>query len=99
MRVISRKRLRQCWERPGCADAKDPLLTWFREAEKASWRTPAAIKQSYRHATILRAGRVVFNIAGNKYRVVAKINYGYGILYVRFVGTHEEYDQIDADKI
>ena len=96
MRVISRKRLRECWERRGCADAKEPLLAWFKEVEKASWSTPAAIKQAYRHATILPAGRVVFNIAGNKYRIVAKINYQYQVLYIRFVGTHADYDRIDV---
>jgi mRNA interferase HigB len=99
MRVISRKRLREFWERPGCGDARNPLLVWFKEVEMAQWLTPVGIKASYRHATVLKAGRVVFNIAGNKYRIVAKINYAYQVLYIRFVGTHEEYDRIDANTI
>ena len=99
MRIISRSRLRDFWERAECEDAKNPLLVWFKEVEKAQWLTPIEIKASYRHATVLKAGRVVFNIAGNKYRIVAKINYAYQVLYIRFVGTHAEYDRIDANTI
>ena len=76
--------------------AKDALEAWHDEAKKAAWRTPAEIKAKYRSASILKGNRVVFNIKGNDYRLVVKVNYDYGIVYVRFVGTHRQYDAIDA---
>jgi mRNA interferase HigB len=99
VRVIARRTLRQSWERPGRADAAGPLKAWFAEAEQADWRSPADIKASYRSASILRGGRVVFNIAGNKYRLVVVIKYATHLVYVRFVGTHEDYDNIDANEV
>jgi mRNA interferase HigB len=99
MRVLSRRTLREFWNRPGCTDAKLPLKAWFREAERATWLNPADVKAAYRNASIVGEGRVVFNIAGNKYRLVVRINYPYGIVYVRFIGTHREYDRIDATKV
>ena len=99
MRIISKKALSDFWLRPGCADAKGPLETWYREAKAAEWKDPADIKAKYGSASILKGGRVVFNIRGNEYRLVAKINFKCGIAYVRFVGTHEEYDRIDAEEI
>jgi mRNA interferase HigB len=97
MRVISRKRLRAFAER--YADAKPGLDSWFHEAEGADWRTPADVKQQYATASILKHRRVVFNIGGTKYRLVVKINYDYRVVYIRFIGTHEEYDKIDAEII
>jgi len=75
------------------------LDAWFHEAEAAEWANPAQIKQHYGNASILKGSRVVFNICGNKYRIIAKINYSYSVLYVRFAGTHREYDQINVEKI
>ncbi len=99
MRIISRKRLRQFWQRPGYGDAEQPLRAWFREASKAEWDNPAAIKAIYRSASIIGDSRVVFNIAGNKYRLVGKVNYPYRVIYIRFVGTHRQYDSIDVKEI
>jgi mRNA interferase HigB len=99
MHVIAKRTLQQFWQRPGCADAREPLEAWCREAKSAEWKTPAEIKEKYRSASILKGGRVVFNIKGNDYRLVAHIHYHAGAVYVRFVGTHEEYDRINAEEI
>jgi mRNA interferase HigB len=81
------------------SDAEQPGLTWYRHALKADCASPADVKAEFRNASILRDGRVVFNIAGNKYRVVVWINYAYRVVYVRFIGTHAQYDEIDAQTI
>ncbi len=74
-------------------------MAWYRQARAADWATPAAVKQEIGSASILKDGRVVFNIAGNKYRLVVWINYAYRVVYIRFVGTHAQYDAIDAQTI
>jgi mRNA interferase HigB len=100
MRIIARRTLIQFWKsNPKYADAKASLEAWYREAKRASWSSPAEIKEQYRNASILKSGRVVFNIAGNKYRLVVYINFPKQIVYIRFVGTHKQYDQIDAETI
>jgi len=80
-------------------DAEQPLKAWFQEAKRANWKNPNEIKTQYAQASILKSHRVVFNIAGNKYRLVVRINYDFGMAYIRFVGTHKEYDNIDAETI
>ena len=97
MRVISRKTLSNFWKNN--KDAEQPLRAWFHEAEAASWRNSSDIKKLYRNASILKNSRVVFNVAGNKYRLVVKINYDYYMVFIRFIGTHEQYDKIDANTI
>lgn len=97
MRVISRRRLREFWERR--PDAEGLLRAWFAEAKNAEWHAPTDVTARYASASILKAGRVVFNIGGNKYRLVVKINYDFGIIYVRFIGTHDEYNAIDAEEV
>jgi mRNA interferase HigB len=99
MRIISRRTLREFWERPGRRDAEQPLKAWFREASRADWASPADVKDAFGSASIVANSRVVFNIAGNKYRLVVRANYPYRILYVRFVGTHQEYDKIDVTEV
>jgi mRNA interferase HigB len=100
MKIIKRNTLVQFWEsKPEYADAKGSLQTWYIEARKATWQTPAEIKEQYRNASILKGGRVVFNIAGNKYRLVVYINFVRQIIFIRFIGTHKQYDKIDAEKI
>ena len=99
MHIISRKTLREFCERPACREAKPPLDAWWHEVKRANWETPADIKSQYRSASILKNNRVVFNIGGNKYRLVVKINYPTKTVFVRFVGTHKEYDNIDAEVI
>ena len=97
MRVFARKTLREFWTNH--SDSEDALKAWFFEAENSQWELPADIKNNYPHASILPVNRVVFNIKGNNYRLVVKINYDYGQVFIRFVGTHAEYDKIDATKI
>ena len=100
MRIIAKRTLRQFWEgHPRNRAAKVPLEDWYAQTVTAEWSTPADVKQTYGDASILRSGRVVFNIGGNKYRLVAHINYFYKIVFVKFVGTHEEYDKIDAHTV
>lgn len=99
MRVIALGRLREFWQRPGRAAAEQPLRAWFKEAEHADWVGPADIKRRYASASFLNENRVVFNIGGNKYRLIVRILYRYRTVYIRFVGTHAEYDRIDADKV
>jgi mRNA interferase HigB len=97
MRVISRRPLNELARR--CPEAKVELDAWFHEAEAARWANPAHVKAKYGSASILKGGRVVFNICGNKYRLVVKINYAYGVGYVRFAGTHGEYDQVNVEEV
>jgi mRNA interferase HigB len=97
MRVIAKRALRLFWSR--VPDARQPLSAWYVDASQADWGSPAAIKKRHPSASILRNNRVVFNVAGNKYRLVVRINYPYRVVYVRFVGTHAEYDRIDAETV
>ena len=97
MRIISRKRLREFWEHH--PDARQALQAWYADAKQANWQTPADIKNVYRNASIVTNNRVIFNIKGNKYRLVVAVQYQYGIVYIRFVGTHQQYEKIDAATI
>ncbi|MBI9067733.1 MAG: type II toxin-antitoxin system HigB family toxin [Salinivirgaceae bacterium] len=97
MRVIAKKILKEFWEKHN--DAEEQLKTWFKEASKAKWKTPADIKSEYAKASILKQNRVVFNICGNKYRLIVEINYIRQWIFIRFIGTHTDYDKINAEKI
>ncbi|MGH6897158.1 MAG: type II toxin-antitoxin system HigB family toxin [Geminicoccaceae bacterium] len=97
MRIIAKRALRELWRR--VPQAKEPLRAWYADARAADWASPNAIKARYRSAGILGNNRIVFDIAGNKYRLVVRINYHYRVVYVRFVGTHAEYDRIDAEVV
>jgi mRNA interferase HigB len=99
VRVIAKRSLQRFWERPGCADARGPLHSWYAEATKANWRTPQAIKDQYASASICGNNRVVFNVGGNKYRLVVEVQYRAGIVWVKFVGTHAQYDRIDVETV
>lgn len=89
--------LRDFWEiHP---DACVPLQTWFHDVEHATWNSPADIKQVYQNASFVATNRVIFNIKGNRYRIIVVVVYQHGLVYIRFVGTHEEYDRIDATTI
>ncbi len=100
MRIIARRTLREFWESsPAYADAVSPLTEWYRHMEKAVYATPQALKDELRTASILKGGRVVFNIAGNKSRVIAAIDYERQIGWIRFVGTHAQYDKVDAENV
>ena len=99
MRIIAIKTLRLFWQRSGRSDAEQPLRAWYAEAKSADWDGPVAVKEKYRSASVVGDNRIVFNIAGNKYRLVVKFNYPYRTGYVRFIGTHAEYDAIDVETI
>ena len=97
MRVISRKTLKQFWEKH--VDAKDWLEDWCAEAKSSVWKSPEEIKKRYSSTSILSGNRAVFNVCGNHYRLIIQVNYRYGIIYIRFIGTHAEYDKVDANRI
>jgi mRNA interferase HigB len=100
MRVIAKSTLVAFWqENSAYQDAKEAALAWYRHALKADWASPADVKKDFGHASILQGGRVVFNIAGNKYRLVVWFNYAYRVVYIRFIGTHAQYDRIDAQTV
>lgn len=100
MRIIALSTLKAFWEEsPEYMDAKEPTLAWYRHTLAADWSAPADVKQDFRNASILKDGRAVFNIAGNKYRLVVWINYAYRVVYIRFIGTHAQYDKIDVQTI
>lgn len=84
---------------PAYTDAREPLMAWYRQVRSADWATPADLKRAIGSASILNDGRAVFNIAGNKYRIVVWINYPYRVVYVRFIGAHRQYDNIDAQTV
>ena len=97
MRVISRKILREFWEKH--PDARQPLQSWYADVKHGSWTRPAYIKNVYQNASFLSNNRVVFNIKGSRYRVVIVVQYRFGQVFIRFVGTHRDYDRIDAGTI
>lgn len=97
MRLIALSTLKAFWTLH--PDAEQPLLSWHEQVRHANWKSPSELKAAFGSASILRDGRVVFNIAGNKYRLITWINYPYRVVYIRFVGTHKHYGQIDAQSI
>ena len=97
MRINAKKTLRAFWQR--YPEAEEPLLAWYRETEKADWEGPAQVKERYKSASFVGGNRVIFNIKGNDYRLVVKINYPYRVVYIRFVGTHADYDKIDVEEV
>ncbi len=97
MRIISRRTLREFWTKH--KDCEQQLKSWYRETEKAEWKNPNELKLEYLSASILENERIVFNIKGNKYRLIVKMNFEYQIIWIKFIGTHAEYDKIDANNI
>ena len=99
MRIIALGTIRTFWERPANAESERALRHWYEVARLADWSKPQDVKEQFRNASILGDNRVVFNIAGNKYRLVVKFNYAWRIGYVRFIGTHAQHDSIDAETV
>ncbi len=97
MRVIAKKTLKDFWIK--YPDCEQQLKSWYKEAENAKWKSPSEIKREYPSASFLENNRVVFNIKGNHYRLIVRINYRYQLIWIRFIGTHTQYDKIDAAKI
>ena len=89
--------MRDFWEKH--SDSEQQLKAWFQETSKADWKNPNDIKTEYPSASILKDNRFVFNIKGNNYRLIVRINFDYQMVWIRFIGTHAEYDKIDATKI
>jgi mRNA interferase HigB len=97
LRVIAKKILREFWDIH--SDCEQQLKSWYRETCKAEWKNPNEIKVEYPSASILNDNRIVFNIKGNNYRLIVKINFEYEMVWIRFIGTHAEYDKINANTI
>ncbi len=97
MRVIAKKILREFWEIH--SDCEQQLKSWYQEADKATWKNHNELKVDFPSASILNDNRVCFNIKGNNYRLIVRINFNYQMMWIRFIGTHAEYDKIDANKI
>jgi mRNA interferase HigB len=97
MRIVALGALRSFWSRH--PDAEVPLRSWYAIARRAQWRRPAELKAAYRSASFPPRNRVVFNIKGNDYRLVVAVHYDRGMMFIRFVGTHRQYDRIDAASI
>lgn len=99
MRVIAKSTLVKFWEAPGQEDARAPLESWHDIATKAQWKAPQDVKDQFGNASICGNNRVVFNIGGNKYRLVVEMQYRAGIAWVKFLGTHKRYDQINVETV
>ncbi|MFK5882305.1 MAG: type II toxin-antitoxin system HigB family toxin [Sulfurospirillum sp.] len=99
MRVISKKTLKDFYEQPKYSDSKSALESWHKEVIKLDWNTPNEIKEMYRNASVIGDTKVVFNIAGNKYRLIVAINYYAKIVFIKFIGTHKQYDKINAEEL
>ncbi len=97
LRVIAKRTLRDFWIKH--ADSEQQLTAWYRETEKSGFENLNQLKKEYPSASILKDNRIVFNIKGNRYRLIVKFNFEYQICWIRFVGTHEENDKINANKI
>lgn len=97
MRIIKIKTLKEFWKNK--SDSEQALESWYKEVEEADWKNPNDVKKQYVSSCILKNNRICFNICGNKYRLIVRINYSYSIVYIRFIGTHSEYDKINVEEI
>ncbi|NOT85058.1 MAG: type II toxin-antitoxin system HigB family toxin [Methylococcaceae bacterium] len=99
MRIIAKSTIKKFWAQPDYREAKGSLESWYEETLKADWQSPQAIKNQYGNASICNNNRVVFNIGGNKYRLVVEMQYRAGIAWIKFIGTHAQYDLIDVETV
>ena len=99
MRIIAKSTLKKFWEQKAYSDSQGPLESWYEETINANWQSPQAVKNQYGNASICGNNRVVFNIGGNKYRLVVEIQYQAGIVWVKVIGTHAQYDKINVENI
>ena len=97
MRIIARSTLREFWQK--YPDSEQSLKAWFYDVKSANWQSQSDIKNVYANASIIANNRVVFNIRGNRYRLIVHVRYDIGIVFIRFIGTHQDYDQIDSTTI
>ena len=98
MRIIAKSTLRKFWEKRAYRDSEQPLKAWYNEALNANWKNLNEVKEDLPNANIVGNGRVVFNIKGNKYRLIVKFEFKMNAIFIRFLGTHKEYDRIKADE-
>lgn len=99
MRIIAMSTLKLFWQKPSYTDSEQPLKEWYQEASKADWKSPNEVKAQFGTVSVLGNTRLVFNVAGNKYRLIVSVNFKYKCMYVCFVGTHKQYDAINAEEI
>ena len=99
MRIIAIRTLREFWEKVEYADSENSLRSWYHEAKNADWNNANELKEQYKNASIVGEGKVVFNIKGNTYRLVVWIDYEYKVIFIRFIGTHKQYDKIGVKTI
>lgn len=99
MRIIAFRTIKEFFEKPEYSDSEASLRAWYHDAKVAGWKNSNDLKQQYKNASIVGDGRVVFNIKGNDYRLVVAIDYEFQVIFVRFIGTHNPYDKIDAKTI
>ncbi|MCL5429108.1 MAG: type II toxin-antitoxin system HigB family toxin [Chloroflexi bacterium] len=97
MRILARSTLREYWqEHP---ETEEALKAWYADVRNANWKKPTDLRSIYATVSLLKGDRAVFNIKGNQYRIVVKINYAKSLVFIRFIGTHAAYDRIDAETI
>jgi len=99
MRIIAFRSIREFFEKPEYSDSETSLRAWYHDAKIAEWKNSNELKQQYKNASILGEGRVVFNIKGNDYRLVIAIDYDFQVIFIRFIGTHNEYDKINSETV
>ena len=99
MRIIAFRTLREFFETPEFSDSEASLRSWYHDAKSADWRNSNELKEQYKNASIIKNGRVVFNIKGNSYRLIVAIDYEFQVIFIRFIGTHKDYSKIDAKTI
>lgn len=99
MRIIAFKTLREFFERPEYYDSEVPLKVWYHYTKSAEWKNSNDLKKQYKNVSIIGDGRVVFNIKGNDYRLVVAIDYEFQTVFIRFIGTHKQYNKVDAKTI
>src|SRR5690606_23025826 len=96
-RIVAKRALREFWEKH--ADSEQYLKTWYETVKTSNWKSPQEVKETYITASVLKNGRIAFNIKGNSYRLIVKFNFERQWAFIRFIGTHAEYDRIDADTV
>ena len=99
MRIISKKTLKDFYEQSKYIDSRSALEAWHKEVLKLDWNNPNEVKEMYRNASIIGNEKVVFNIAGNKYRLIVTINYYAKIVFIKFIGTHKQYDNVNMEDL
>ena len=99
MRIVSHRKLKEFYETPGREDAKVALERWYHVSSEAQWRNLAEMKEDFPSVDYVGNQHYVFNIRGNRYRLVVVVKFLMGYIFVRFVGTHQEYDRIDSSNI